>query len=260
EVNVGGAFFERGEDDGVNQLDDRRHLGVTRQAVQIENLFALIGLFDHLDAKAFGRPTQDALRSVAFAQNGLDRAPRRHLDFERDAQLSLQFVEQHEVRRVGHRDDHVAVFAAQRHEFVPQHQIHRERLDERIIHGVIFQLNEIQAISLSQSLGHCPLGLFVLPVFDDLFWRRHSFYLLPFTFYLLPSSKMGLMGLMGLMCLLVSLSLSLSVPCLSVSVSLSLWPFLLKPRPCWPSAATAGRSPAGSFSLPPPSPPPSSSP
>src|SRR5262249_28762471 len=144
--------------------------------------------------------------------------------------------EQHEVRRVGHRDDHVAVFAAQRHEFVPQHQIHRERLDERIIHGVIFQLNEIQAISLSQSLGHCALGLFVLPVFDNLFWRRHSFYLLPFTFYLLL--KWDLWDLW------VSLSLSLSVPCLSVS--LSLWPFLLKPRPCWPSAATAGRSPAGS--------------
>src|SRR5215468_3470983 len=172
EVDVGGAFFERGEDDGVYELDDRRHL-VAREAVQVENLFALLGLLDQRGAEALGRLLEDALRRVALAQNGLDRAPRRHLDLEGDAQLGLQLVEQHEVRRVGHGYDHVSVVAAHRHELVPQHQVHRERLHERIIHRVIFQRDEIQAIALGQRYGRIALGpsvlSVVLSVYDALF-------------------------------------------------------------------------------------------
>src|SRR5215475_1441982 len=159
EVNVGGAFFERRENDGVDQFDDRRHL-VAREPVQIEDLFTLLGFLDQRDAETFGRLLEDALRGVALAQNALDRVPRRHLDLEGDPQLGLQFVEQHEIRRIGHGDDHMAVFATHRNELVPQHQIHRERLHERIIHRGIFQLDEFQAIALGQGQGRVAIGIF----------------------------------------------------------------------------------------------------
>src|SRR5262245_36775973 len=67
EVDVGGAFFQRREDDGVYQLDDRRHL-VARETVQVENLFAMVGLLDQRGPEAFGRLLEDALRGVALAQ------------------------------------------------------------------------------------------------------------------------------------------------------------------------------------------------
>ncbi len=152
DVDVGGARFDRVEDDGVDELDDRRHLGIVREAVQIEHLFALISLLDERGAKSLGCFLQDALRSVSFAQNRVDRAPHGDFDLQRLTQLSAKFIEQREIRRICHRDHQMAVLAAQRHELIAQHQVDRQRLHQRIVDGIPLEIDEAAPVTPRELL------------------------------------------------------------------------------------------------------------
>ena len=46
DVNIGSARLHRVVDDRVDELDDRRHLGVGRQTIEIEHFLAVLGFFD----------------------------------------------------------------------------------------------------------------------------------------------------------------------------------------------------------------------
>ncbi len=110
-VNVRGARFHRIVDDRVDQFDDRRHLAVGRQTIQIENFFARFRFPHQRNAKARSGFLQDALGGVAFAQHDIDRAGGGHVRHQPHAQRSGKIVQQIQVSWVRHSDVQFSVFA-----------------------------------------------------------------------------------------------------------------------------------------------------
>ena len=102
-MNIGGTRFHRVVEDRVDELDDRRHVRVGRETVEIENLFALLGFFDERDLERRCSLLQNTLRRVALSQHNVDRTRRGDIRDDADIQDVLKLVEPLEIRRVGHR-------------------------------------------------------------------------------------------------------------------------------------------------------------
>ena len=102
-MNIGRPRFHRVVNDGVDELDDRRHVRIRRKTVEVEDLFALVGFFYERDLERRCRFLQDALGRIAFPQNDVDRTRRRNVRHDPDVQRILKLVETFEICRVGHR-------------------------------------------------------------------------------------------------------------------------------------------------------------
>src|SRR4030095_8718156 len=74
DVNVRCARLHCLVNDRVNELDDRRHIGVSRQASEIEYFFSLFRLTNERNTKTGGGFLEHALRRVALAQYNFDCA------------------------------------------------------------------------------------------------------------------------------------------------------------------------------------------
>ena len=111
DVNIRCTRFHRVVNDGIDQFDDRRHIGIRRQAVEVQNLFALLGFLYERDLKARRRFLQHSLRRVAFLQNNVDRTLRCDIRNDADIQRILYLVQPFKIGRVRHRGVQVAAFA-----------------------------------------------------------------------------------------------------------------------------------------------------
>ncbi len=86
DVNVRGARLHRVVNDRVDQFDDRRHLAVGRQAIEIQDFFARFGFAHQRNTKTGCCFLQNSLRGVAFTQHDVDRAGGRHVGHQAQAQ------------------------------------------------------------------------------------------------------------------------------------------------------------------------------
>jgi hypothetical protein len=65
-VNIGRTRFHRVVDDGVDQLDDRRHVRIRRETIQVEYFLALLCFFDKRDLESGRSFLEDSLGRVTF--------------------------------------------------------------------------------------------------------------------------------------------------------------------------------------------------
>src|SRR5436853_6256701 len=110
-VNIRGASLKRVQDDGVDQLDDGRHLFVGRKTVQIEVFLSVFRFTDK--RKAVGSKTrrgilQDSSRRISALQGlfdrgfGCDRYPHPQSELS-DMELSFKLVDAFQIGRIRHR-------------------------------------------------------------------------------------------------------------------------------------------------------------
>ena len=151
DVDVRGAALDGVEDDGVDQLDDRRRL-LLRDRVDRQRLFALFVLADELHAEAFGGFVEHALRRLRLLQLVADRGGRGHLDLQRRAEEQLQLVELEHVGRIADHDGDVPVLAPLRQELVADHQVERDVAEELVIDLEVLQVDEREAVLLGHAL------------------------------------------------------------------------------------------------------------
>ena len=128
DVDIARAPFERVEDRGVDQLDDRRDIAVARgQAVDGKRLVRVLFVAHDVEREAFGDFFQNALRLLGLLQQIGDLRSGGHLHPQLLVQQQAQFVDRVEIARIGQRDFERSVLRPQRHEVVAEHQVHRER-------------------------------------------------------------------------------------------------------------------------------------
>ena len=95
DVNIAGPPFQRVEDRGVHQLDDRRDIAVGRgQLVDRERLVGVLLLADDIEREAFRDLFENALRLLRLLQQVGDLRQRRDLD----PQLLLSTIDSSSIR------------------------------------------------------------------------------------------------------------------------------------------------------------------
>ena len=152
DVNVRGPALDGVEDDGVDQLDDRRRF-LLRDRVDRQRLFAVFVLADQRHAEAFGGFVEDALRRLGLLQLVADGRRRGHPDLERSAEEKLQLVELEHVGRIADDDGDVAVLALLRQELVADHQLERDVAEELVIDHEVLEVDVVETVLLGHSLG-----------------------------------------------------------------------------------------------------------
>src|SRR4029077_19850650 len=92
DVNVTGAALERGEDDGVNEANDRAHAGIARELVHGDVFVAVFFVANDLKGEAFGGLIENALGLLGAFQEIVNL--RRSSDFNLQAliQQKREFV------------------------------------------------------------------------------------------------------------------------------------------------------------------------
>src|SRR6266542_4101828 len=165
DVDVRGPALDSVEDDGVDQLDDRRRL-LLGDRVDRQRLFALVVLADELHAEALGGLIEHALRRLRLLELVADGRRRGHLDPQRRAEEELELVELQHVRRVAHHDGDVPVLPFLRQELVADHQIERHGAEELVIDLEMLEVDVREAV----LLGH-PARARGLPQWVDLVER-----------------------------------------------------------------------------------------
>ncbi len=151
DVDVRGPALDGVEDDGVDQLDDRRRL-LLRDRVDRQRLFALFVLADERHAEAFGGFIEHALGRLRLLQLVADGRGRGHFDLERRAEQQLQLVELQHVGRIADHDGDVAVLALLRQELVADHQLQGDVLEELVIDLEVLEVDVLEAVLLGHPL------------------------------------------------------------------------------------------------------------
>ena len=158
-MHVRRAALNRVEQDGVDELDDRR--SVLRDPIDREGLFPLLVLADQLEAEVLRRLVQHALRRLALLEDVVDRGPAADLDLERQPRQQFELVELDDVGRVGADDGDRLLGALLRDERVAEHPLDRDRAEEvrvdaerRDVHvGKTQPLRERNGVGLVLLLG-----------------------------------------------------------------------------------------------------------
>ena len=133
DMNVRRARLHRVVDDRVDELDDRRHLGVGRQTIEIEHFLTMLGFSNKRDAKTRRCFLQHALCRIAFSQNDLDRAGSCDVRDNAGLERVRKFVQPLEIGWIRHRDVQTFLIAFQRHKLVSHHQVDRDLGEEFVV-------------------------------------------------------------------------------------------------------------------------------
>lgn len=148
-MDVGRAALDGVEQDGVDELDDRRR--VLRDPVDREGLFPLFVLTDELKAEVFGGLVQHPLRGLALLEDVGDAGAASDLDLERQSRQELELVQLHDVRRIGADDRHRLLGALLRDERVAEHPLDRNRSEEVGVHAERRHVHVRQAQAFGQG-------------------------------------------------------------------------------------------------------------
>ena len=151
-----GPALDGVEDRRVDQLDDRA--GVGGDAVDREDLLAVLVLLDELDAEVLGRLVEHALGALRLLQDLLDRRAHAHLDLDRLAEQQLQLVDLEHVRRVGHDHRQAAVELRLGDEAVAQHQVERDAAEQVVVDPEVRHVDELEPVARGEGLRLAPLA------------------------------------------------------------------------------------------------------
>src|SRR5205814_1317694 len=125
DVDVGGAPVEGVEHRGVHEADDRGGVGL--DAVDGEDVFAVVVVAQDLDLEALRGLLQDALRALPALEGLPDGGRGAHRGLDRRLQEQAQLVHDGDVGGVGHDEDEAALLAAVGQEVVAEHELDGHR-------------------------------------------------------------------------------------------------------------------------------------
>src|SRR6266849_142506 len=149
DVDVAGSPLERGEDRRSDQADDRAHVARRRrQLVDGDSLVIARFVFaDHVEREAFAGIFQNALRLLRLFENFGDLLEGRNLGDDPFAKQQADLVDHHQLTGIGNgnRQTPVRCFL-QRDEVIPEHQVHRDLLEQIVVQLEVAQIDELAAV------------------------------------------------------------------------------------------------------------------
>ena len=147
DVDIAGAPFERVEDGGIHQLDDGCDVAVGGgELVDRERLVVGLLAAHHVEREALGHLFEHALGLLGLLEQVGDLRQRGYLDPQLFVEQQRQFVDQVEVARIGQGDIERAVLRPQRHEVVPEHQVHGDRPEQLVVDGAFPQIDVLAPV------------------------------------------------------------------------------------------------------------------
>ena len=162
DVDVAGPLLDGGEDDGVDELDDRAVL--VGQLLDGDDVLFLAALaLDDLGDEALGRVAEDLHGRLALAQ-GLEDGPLRGgEDLDLLAEEGLDGVDGGDVGGIGDGDLHDAVVLAEGDEREAVDELDGEGLDEVPVEVLGLEVDVGDAVALGQG-PDVPLAAAVRPI------------------------------------------------------------------------------------------------
>src|SRR5712692_9332847 len=149
DVDVAGPPLKGGEDRGIDQPDDRAHVARRRsQLVDGDGLVIARFVFaDHVEREAFAGIFQNALRLLRLLKNFGDLLEGRNLGDDPFAKQQADLVDHHQLTGIGNgnRQTPVRCFL-QRDEVIPEHQVHRDLLEQIVVQLEVAQIDELAAV------------------------------------------------------------------------------------------------------------------
>src|SRR5262245_1753589 len=155
DVDIRSPALQRIENDGVDQLDDRRHLLIARQPVHVQVFFTVLG-FDQqrqlVGPETRRRILEDPGGGIAALENLFDGGPGGDRDFDPHANLGAYLVQRIQIGRISDRDEQCGLVPPEWHEVVAQHQIDRQLMYCMVIDLSFRQVNVLEPVPSSQVL------------------------------------------------------------------------------------------------------------
>ncbi len=165
-VNIRGARLHRVVDNRIDEFDDRRHLGVSRQPIEVEHLFAAFSFPDQRNAKARRRFLQDALGGVAAPQDHINGSGGGDVRHDARLQGAAEFVDAIEIGRVRHREVQSFFVALERQKLVTHHQVDRNLVKEFVVNRRFTfarqQFDKAQTVTTREFARGAHLGRLVI--------------------------------------------------------------------------------------------------
>ena len=157
DVDVARAPLDGRVDHRVDQPDDRA--GIAREPFDGQPLLgAVLLLAQQLHLEALGGLLEHALAALALLEDRLDGAPRPDHHLDRRGQHDGELVDRREIGGIGHDDDQRVPVAAVRHEAVAQHQVRRNRPEERLVDPELRHVHEREPVALGEPPRRVDLG------------------------------------------------------------------------------------------------------
>jgi hypothetical protein len=131
--------------------------GVGGDAVDRQDLLALVVFLHQLDAEILRRLLQHALGRLRLLQDLLDR--RRHADahLDRLAEEELQLVEAPDVLRVLHHQGDAAGELRLRDEAVAQHEVEGNGVEQIVVDPEVLEVDELEPVPRGEGLDGAAL-------------------------------------------------------------------------------------------------------
>src|SRR5271156_1623440 len=148
DVDVTGAAFKGGENDGVNEADDGADAGIARELVH-GNIFITVIIFaDNLQREAFGGLIENALGLLCALQEVVNLRCGGDFDLQALAEEERKFVGEMELAGIGEGNDQSRVMRFKRDELVAKHQLRGNTTEKVGINALLAQIHEGAAITL----------------------------------------------------------------------------------------------------------------
>ena len=154
DVDIGGAAFERVEDGGVDQLDDRRDVVI--DGGELVDGKGFVGVFivaDDVEGEAFGDFFEDALGLLGLFEEVGDLGVGGDLDAQLFVEQEAELVDGIEVARVGEGDVEGPVLVAEGDEVVTEHEVDGHGAKEVMLDGVFAEVDELATVAGGEGLG-----------------------------------------------------------------------------------------------------------
>ena len=172
DVDIAGAPFERVEDRGVHQLDNRRDVAVGGgQLVDRERFVGVLFVADDVEREAFGDLFENPLGLLGLLEQVGDLRERGDLDLQLLLEQHGQLVDQVQIAGVGERDVERAVLGVDRYEVVPEHQVDRNGVEQVVIDADFAEVDKLAAVARGQSRACVD---FLRRIVGRLVRRRHG--------------------------------------------------------------------------------------
>ena len=156
DVDVRGAAVQGIEDRRVHETDDR---GLVRlDLVDREDLVAVVVVAQDLDLEGLRGLLEHAGRPLAALQRLLDGRGRPHRRLHRGLQEVRELVHHRDVGGIGHDQDQPSLLPPVGEEVVPEHEVHRHRLQDLGVGGEGRDVHVLEPIALGQGPGRLLLG------------------------------------------------------------------------------------------------------
>ena len=153
DVDIRRLLLDRGEQDRVAQLDDRRLAGLVLEIDDVDGLVGDRGEVDVVDVELADHLIEIGALVVVARQRRLEARLRR--DDRLDVVLGeeLELVDRVDVRRIGHRDDQRRAVAADRDDLMLLADLARHELEHARVDLDLRQVDRRQAVLLRDELS-----------------------------------------------------------------------------------------------------------